>query len=506
VASQSAGPTEASDQQSNKKDKSKGKGKGKDMPSTPDRSSSTTTLRSSVDGKRRPSHIRSEGRTKSLMAEVEKRTDSTKVHLNMVVIGHVDAGKSTIMGHCLFQLGHVDKKQMHKFRSESERAGKSSFVYAWVLDEHSTERDRGITMDIAMKTFETTNRHVTLLDAPGHRDFVPNMINGAAQADVAILVINSTLGEFERGFDSDGQTKEHAILAKSLGVNQLVIACNKMDTCEWSEARFKEIQEKLSPFLRQTGYRPQNLRYVPCSGFTGENLTERTVAELDWYDGPTLVEAIDTFRPPPRLFARPFRLCIADIYKELNLGATVTGKIESGMIAPKDTLLMVPGNESCTVKAVQHRHTVVKFAAAGDNVELGLVGIDFANLGVGKYLCDPAHPIPLVRTFKAQIITFRDLEMPILKGTQVVLHGQSMNEPATITRLYAILDKQTNEETKKRPRALGENVLASVRITPSRPICLELYSEFRQLGRVMLRDRGRTIAAGIVVEMTRIDQ
>lgn len=304
-------------------------------------------------------------------SEYNKRKSTRKELINLVVIGHVDAGKSTLMGHLLFLLGFVSKKQLHRYETDSKKIGKASFMYAWVLDETQEERNRGITMDVAQSRFETKNRLVNLLDAPGHKDFIPNMITGAAQADVAILVVDSTKGEFETGFDAGGQTREHTLLIRSLGVSQLVVAINKLDNVDWNPERYNEIVTKLSAFLKQTGFKDQDVTFVPCSGLTGDNLVERskTQALLSWYNGPCLIEVIgqlkyhincilnkffhlDSFKPPERPIRKPFRMCINDIFKGHIAGVNVSGRILAGSVQINQKLTILPACEQCVVKGL----------------------------------------------------------------------------------------------------------------------------------------------------------
>ncbi|CAG8580917.1 7997_t:CDS:10, partial [Dentiscutata heterogama] len=315
--------------------------------------------------------------------EEYKKRDAEKFPLNLVVIGHVDAGKSTLMGHLLYLLGEVNEKAMKQYERDSSKIGKSSFAYAWVLDETGEERNRGITMDIAIRKFETKNRRFTLLDAPGHRDFIPNMISGASQADVAILVADATVGEFESGFEANGQTKEHALLIRSLGVQQLVVAVNKLDTVEWSKARYDEIVEKLGAFLSQAGFRKDKIAYIPCSGLIGENIIRRSPGILNWYSGETLVQQIDKFEPPTRLLEKPFRLSVSDFFKGGigNIaGVTVAGRIESGTIQVGEEIIVIPGGESGVVKSLIVNEESSKWAAAGDSVMLTLTDLDILQL------------------------------------------------------------------------------------------------------------------------------
>ncbi|KAF4031551.1 Elongation factor Tu GTP binding domain [Phytophthora infestans] len=308
--------------------------------------------------------------------EEEARTGG-KTKISMVVIGHVDAGKSTITGHLLYKLGYVSKRLMHKYEKESREAGKSSFAYAWVMDADEEERSRGVTMDVGTSHFETETKHVTLLDAPGHRDFIPKMIAGAAQADVAVLVVPAVTGEFEAAFENSGQTKEHTLLVRSLGVAQMVVAVNKMDMVNWDKERFDSIVTSLSMFLQGAGFRPKNLRFVPLSGITGANL-EKTggVNECSWYSGPSLVEAIDTFAPPQRQISKPFRMTVSDVSKSMSLGQTISGRVYAGAAAVGDSFLMMPIGLTLTVKGMEQDGKACSLARAGDTIEMGVTGID----------------------------------------------------------------------------------------------------------------------------------
>lgn len=438
-----------------------------------------------------------------VIQEYRQREQSSKAQINLVVIGHVDAGKSTLMGHMLYLLGNVSKKSLHKYEQQSQKAGKGSFAFAWVLDETGEERRRGITMDVAQRQFETENKLVNLLDAPGHKDFIPNMITGAAQADVAVLVVNATVGEFEAGFEAGGQTREHAILARSLGVRQLTVAVNKMDTVEWSEQRFSEVVQKLRVFLKQAGFKESDVQYVPCSGLTGENLIapSSSIAQLNgWYSGPTLLQRIDQFTPPLRPIEKPFRCCVADIFKGQGSGFSVAGKIESGHVQVGETVLVQPANEYASVKAVLVSEQVDSWAVAGDQVLLTITGLDMSKIISGSVLCSPDQPVRTTTRIEARIIIF-NIEIPITVGFPVVLHYQSQNEPATVKKLISLLNKNSGELIKKKPRCLCKQSTAVVQLEVARPVCMELYQEYKELGRFMLRSGGNTIAAGVVTKI-----
>ncbi|XP_071335157.1 HBS1-like protein isoform X1 [Trachinotus anak] len=437
----------------------------------------------------------------NIKAELEKRQGG-KPLLNLVVIGHVDAGKSTLMGHLLYLLGNVNKRTMHKYEQESKKAGKASFAYAWVLDETGEERDRGVTMDVGMTKFETNSKVVTLMDAPGHKDFIPNMITGAAQADVAVLVVDASRGEFEAGFEAGGQTREHALLVRSLGVTQLAVAVNKMDQVNWQQERFQEITSKLGHFLKQAGFKESDVFYIPTSGLSGENLATRSsVSQLtSWFSGPSLLEQIDAFKSPQRSVDKPFRLCVSDVFKDQGSGFCVTGKIEAGYIQTGDRILAMPPNETCTVKGITLHDEALDWAAAGDHVSLTVTGMDIIKINVGCVFCDPKEPIRVCTRFRARILLF-NIEVPITQGFPVLLHYQTVSEPATIRKLISVLHKSSGEVLKKKPKCLSKGMNAIVEIQTQRPVSLELYKDYKELGRFMLRYVGSTIAAGVVTEI-----
>ncbi|XP_069831084.1 HBS1-like protein isoform X1 [Dendropsophus ebraccatus] len=451
-----------------------------------------------------PSQVKSIGKSKqkiNVKEELEKRQGGKQL-LNLVVIGHVDAGKSTLMGHLLYLLGHVNKRTMHKYEQESKKAGKASFAYAWVLDETGEERQRGVTMDVGMTKFETKTKVINLMDAPGHKDFIPNMITGAAQADVAILVVDASRGEFEAGFEAGGQTREHALLVRSLGVTQLAVVVNKMDQVNWQEERFREVTSKLGHFLKQAGFKDSDVYYVPTSGLSGENLAKKSeIQELtSWYQGPCLIDQIDSFKAPQRSVDKPFRLCASDVFKDQGSGFCVTGKIEAGYVQSGDRLLALPPNESCTVKGITLHDEAVDWAAAGDHVSLTLTGVDIIKINVGFVFCSPSEPTRACTRFRARVLIF-NFDVPITQGFPVIIHYQTVSEPATIRKLISVLHKSTGEVMKKKPKCLTKGMNAIIELQTQRPVALELYKDFKELGRFMLRYSGSSIAAGVVTEI-----
>eukprot|EP00898_Chlorokybus_atmophyticus_P006570 jgi/Chlat1/6914/Chrsp52S06586 len=414
--------------------------------------------------------------------------------LHLVVVGHVDAGKSTLMGRLLAELGVVTEKQMKKHVRDAAASGKSSFAYAWVLDEQVDERQRGVTIDVATVQFETPHQRVTLLDAPGHRDFVPNMIAGAARADAALLVVDASPGEFEAGFaegggsTGGGQTREHAQLARSLGVEQLVVVINKMDLVQYSQQRYTQIKESLAPFLRQCGFKDSSVRWLPAAGVEGQNLAKPPTDPRFalWWSGPHLVEAIDTFERPARASHLPLRITVTDVTRSRTLNAAAAG------------------GKILTVKALERQGTGIQLACAGDIVEVVLHTLDRTDASSeakpGDVICDPDYPIPVVARFEARILTL-NLAIPILRGATVVVHAHNAQESGSISELVALLDPKSGAVAKSKPRAIMKRQSALVDITPARPICLECYSDVRALGRIVLRDAGRTLAVGIVTRI-----
>ncbi|CAH1255283.1 HBS1L [Branchiostoma lanceolatum] len=451
-----------------------------------------------------PTSQKAAGKTKQVLdvaAELSKRDEGKEV-INMVIIGHVDAGKSTLMGHLLYRMGHVNKKTMHKYEVESQKAGKASFAYAWVLDETGEERVRGITMDVGLTKFETDHKVVTLLDAPGHRDFIPNMITGAAQADVAILVVDASTGEFEAGFEAGGQTREHAMLVRSLGVTQLAVAVNKLDTVGWSENRYQEIVKKLGHFLKQAGFKDSDVVYIPVSGLQGENLIKPASEPplTAWYKGPCLLQQIDSFKSPPRPVDKPFRFCVSDVFKGMGSGFSVAGRMVAGSIQNGTRVMVMPSGETATVKGIAIHDFPMNWACAGDHATLTITGTDIMKVSVGSVLCDLANPIQAASRIKARVIIF-NIDVPITKGFPVVFHYQTLSEPANIRKLISLLHKSTGEVTRNKPRCLSKGNNAVIEVELNRPVCLELYKDNKDLGRFMLRYGSATIAAGVVTEI-----
>ncbi|KAF9045948.1 hypothetical protein BDZ89DRAFT_942191 [Hymenopellis radicata] len=416
------------------------------------------------------------------------------------------------MGRLLYETGRLDEKTRVANERGSSKAGKSSFSWAWGLDGTTEERERGITMDIALQSLRTPHRQVTILDAPGHKDFVPNMISGASQADCALLVVDASHGEFEAGFDRGGQTREHLILVRSLGVSQVVVAVNKLDMVQWDRHRFEDICSQMRPFLLQSGFHPSKTQFVPVGAMEGINLVEISgAAELtSWYKGPTLVDCLDKLEPPSRDIASPLRFPISNIFKGQSAGIGVTGRLCSGVVQVGERLRVLPGDETAAVKSIEVEEENVPWAMAGQNTTLFLTGIDAIHLSIGTVLCPPTDVVPLATTFTARIIIF-DVQVPITAGASVELFHHSRDVPATVSSLLTTLDRASGAVIKNKPRVLAKGTSAEVQISlrstslssasTARPIPLESFSVNKDMGRILLRRGGETIGAGIVLEI-----
>ncbi|WWD01161.1 hypothetical protein V866_008100 [Kwoniella sp. B9012] len=443
-------------------------------------------------------------KTEELIAKVRKEEEeSGKKNISLIVVGHVDAGKSTLMGRLLYDIGELSEKEKTANERGSKKIGKGSFAFAWGLDALGDERDRGVTIDIATTHFTTPYRNYTLLDAPGHRDFIPAMISGAAQADVALMVVDGSPGEFEAGFERGGQTREHAWLVRSLGVKEIIVGINKMDLVSWSQDRYEEIVEALKPFLLSAGFASAKTTFMPLAAMEGINILENDVEELkEWYNGPTLISALDKVEVPPRPYESPLRIPVSNVFKgqtAIASGVAVSGRLCSGVVQVGDRLRAVPGDEVATVRTIEVDEDSAPYAVSGQNVTLYLSGIDSINLSIGTILCPTSLPVPLVSKFTTQILVF-DLQSPIIIGTSVELFHHSVNLPATISRLVNVLEK--GQVTKKNPRVLQKGMTATIEITlrstsnNNARIPIETSQQNKEMGRVLIRRNGETIAAG----------
>jgi elongation factor 1 alpha-like protein len=391
------------------------------------------------------------------------------------------------MGRLLYDLKVIDQRSIDKLRKEAETIGKSSFALAWVMDQTSEERNRGVTVDIAMSNFETPTTRFTILDAPGHKDFIPNMIAGASQADFAVLVIDASINSFESGLK--GQTKEHALLVRSMGVQRLIVAINKMDTVKWDQRRFEEISQQLTTFLTSASFSAKSITFVPCAGLTGDNVTKRVDdPRADWYTGKSLVDALESAEPAKRSVDQPLRLTIGDVFRGgITNPISISGRIDTGSVQIGDTILAMPSNETATVKSIEVEHEPVEWAVAGQIPTLHLSDIDPIHLRLGDIACDPKKPVELVESFKCKILAFEH----VLPSSVDVFRGRLQAE-GKITQLVARLDKTSGEVVKKKPRIVKPGEVARVVVELERELPLETGV------RVVLREGGNTVAAGLL--------
>ncbi|KAF2741860.1 hypothetical protein M011DRAFT_472753 [Sporormia fimetaria CBS 119925] len=426
-------------------------------------------------------------KSKDLNVAEEFEKSGMKRMANFVVIGHVDHGKSTLMGRLLFDLNVIDQRSIDKLRKEAETIGKSSFALAWVMDQTSEERNRGVTVDIATNHFETEKTRFTILDAPGHKDFIPNMIAGASQADFAVLVIDASINSFESGLR--GQTKEHALLVRSLGVQRLIVAVNKMDTISWSQSRFEEISQAMSTFLTTANFSSKGITFVPCAGLTGENVVRKVqTSDASWYTGPSLIEALDASEPGKRHIEKPLRLTISDVFKGGVIAPiSISGRIEAGSVQVGDAILAMPANETATVKMIEVENKPVDWAIAGQIPTLHLTDIDPIHLRSGDIVCTPKDPVKLINTFTCKILAFEH----VLPSSVDVFRGRLHTE-GKISALLARLDKATGEIVKKKPRVVKPGEVSRVTVVLEKELPLEVGT------RVVLREGGNTVAAGLL--------
>ena len=414
----------------------------------------------------------------------------------------MDHGKSTTIGHLLYLTGAISDKVIKQYEEEAKRLGKESFKYAWVLDKLKEERERGLTIDLMFFKFETPRYFFTIIDAPGHRDFVKNMITGASQADAAILFVSAKKGEFEAGISPGGQTREHAFLARTLGVNQMVVAINKMDdpTVNWSKERYEEVKDAVARMLRMVGYKVEKIPFVPVSGWTGDNLVEKS-DKMPWYDGPTLIEALDTLEEPPKPIDKPLRIPVQDVYSIKGVGTVPVGRVETGVLKVGDIVVFMPPNLKGEVKSIETHHTRIDKAIPGDNIGFNVKGIARKDLRRGDVAGHPDNPPTVATEFIGQIFVIWH-PTAIAAGYTPVMHIHTAQVAVRFVELIAKLDPRTGEVIEKNPSFLKTGDAAIVRFQPIRPTVIEEYSKIPQLGRFAIRDMGSTIAAGVVKEIT----
>jgi len=439
-------------------------------------------------------------------------------HVNIVVIGHVDSGKSTTTGHLIYKCGGIDKRTIEKFEKEATEMGKGSFKYAWVLDKLKAERERGITIDIALWKFLTTKYSITIIDAPGHRDFIKNMITGTSQADCAVLIVAAGTGEFEAGISKDGQTREHALLAYTLGVKQLIIGVNKMDSTEppYSEARFNEIKKEVEQYIKKVGYSPKTVAFVPISGFHGDNMIEPST-NMAWYKGwsverkegnakgLTLLEALDSILPPTRPTEKPLRLPLQDVYKIGGIGTVPVGRVETGIIKPGMVVTFAPSGLTTEVKSVEMHHEALLEALPGDNVGFNVKNVSVKDIKRGNVASDSKNdPAAECQDFLAQVIILNHPGQ-INAGYCPVVDCHTAHIACKFNELKEKIDRRSGKKLEDDPKFVKSGDACIVRMTPSKPMCVEAFASYAPLGRFAVRDMRQTVAVGVIKEVTKKD-
>ncbi|CAK9299849.1 unnamed protein product [Gordionus sp. m RMFG-2023] len=416
-----------------------------------------------------------------------------KENVNIVFIGHVDAGKSTIGGQLMNLTGAIDKRTLEKYEREAKEKSRENWYLSWALDTNQEERDKGKTVEVGRAYFETPTKKFVILDAPGHKCYVPNMISGTTQADIAVLVISARKGEFETGFEKGGQTQEHAMLAKTIGVRHLIVLINKMDdpTVKWDHERYKECKEKLLPFLKKVGFNPKtDLHFMPVSGLQGtflKYLPDKSCPALAWYSGPSFLDYLETFPPFQRMFDGPLRIPIIDRYRDM--GTLVLGKIESGTVYKGQTIYLMPNKNLVEVLQMWSDEVEIKKAVNGENIKLKLKGVEEEDVCPGFVLCDILHPCRTGKLFDVQIVIL-ELKSIICPGFSAILHVHTLIEEVTVKILICLIDKKTGQKGAIRPRFVKQDQAAIIRLESIGTICLETFKDFPRMGRITLRDEG----------------
>ncbi|MCS7131803.1 MAG: translation elongation factor EF-1 subunit alpha [Hadesarchaea archaeon] len=416
-----------------------------------------------------------------------------KPHLNLVVIGHVDHGKSTLLGRMLYEKGLVDEAVIKKFEEMGDKG--KTFKFAWVMDSLKEERERGLTIDLAHQKFETDKYYFTIIDAPGHRDFVKNMITGASQADAAVLVVAADDGIMP-------QTREHAALAFTLGVGQLVVAINKMDLVGYRQDVFEKLKSEVIDLLRGIGYKsPEKFVFVPTAAFHGDNVTKRS-EKMKWYLGPTFIESLDVFTVPEKPIDKPLRIPVQDVYSITGVGTVPVGRVETGVLKVGDTVVFEPAGVSGEVKSIEMHHEPIPQAIPGDNIGFNVRGIEKTAIRRGDVAGHPKAPPTVVREFTARIAVLQH-PTAIAAGYTPVFHAHTAQVACTISEIAQKLDPKTGQVLEERPEFIRKGDMATIKVTPTKPMVIEKATEIPQLSRFAIRDMGMTIAAGVCIDVVR---
>ncbi|NOQ56155.1 MAG: translation elongation factor EF-1 subunit alpha [Nanohaloarchaea archaeon] len=417
-----------------------------------------------------------------------------KPHMNLVTIGHVDHGKSTLIGRLLFDTGNVSEQEMRKLEEKAKELKKDTFKFAFLMDTVKEERERGVTIDLAHKRFDTDKYYFTLIDAPGHRDFIKNMITGASQADAGILVVAANDGIMT-------QTKEHVFLCRTLGVNQLTVAVNKMDTIGYDEVKFNKIVEDATKLLQSVGYKTDEIKFVPVSAWVGDNISKPS-ENLGWYKGETLLQVLDGFTVPAKPTDKPLRLPVQDVYTISGIGAVVVGKVETGVLKPGMKVVSMPSGKTGEIKSIEMHHQQLPEALPGDNVGVSIKGLGKSDVKRGDVLGETSNPPTMVEEFTAQIVVLQHPSV-ITKGYTPVFHVSTAHIACKITEIVKKINPATGEVIEENPDFIKAGDAAIIKCVPTKPMSIEKNSELPQMARFAIRDMGQTIAAGLCMELVK---
>jgi len=416
-----------------------------------------------------------------------------KPHINIITAGHVDHGKSTLIGRLLFDSGALGEQELRKLKEKAKELKKETFEFAFVMDRLKEERERGLTIDLMHKEFQTDKFYFTIIDCPGHRDFVKNMITGASQADACILVVSAKDGIQE-------QTREHLYLAKVLGINQIVVAINKMDAVNWDQAKFNKVKEDVAKLLQSIGYKTDKIPMVACSAYVGDSVVKKT-ENMGWYTGPTIVQALDqAITPPEKPLTKPLRLPVQDVFTITGVGTVPVGRVETGVMKPGDKIVLEPSGVQGEVKSIEMHHKPLQKAEPGDNVGFNLRGISKGEIRRGDVVGHSNNPPTVVKEFTGQIIVLQHPTV-VTKGYTPVFHCHTAHVAGKITELVKKLDPKTGSVVQEKPDMLKPGDAAIIKVQPLQPLVIEKQAEFPELAKFAIRDMGKTIAAGICIEL-----
>jgi len=415
-----------------------------------------------------------------------------KEHINVAIIGHVDHGKSTLIGRLLYELGAVPEHELEKYKKEAQSKGKATFEFAWILDKLREERERGLTIDITHRKFETSRYIITIVDCPGHRDFIKNMITGTSQADAALLVVDVVEGV-------QPQTKEHVYLARTLGVGQLIVSINKMDRVEYKKENYEKVKDELTKLLKAVGYDVSKIAFVPTSAYYGENVIKKS-DKMQWYDGPTIYDAFNTLQPPEKPVDKPLRIPVQDVYSITGVGTVPVGRVETGVLKTGDKIIFEPPGVTGEVKSIEMHHERIEEAYPGDNIGFNVRGISKTELRRGDVCGHTNNPPTVVKEFTAQIIVLQH-PTAITVGYTPVIHAHTAQVACRFTELLKKIDPKTGAVKEENPQFIKKGDAAIVKLEPTRPMVIEKAREFPPLGRFAVRDMGQTIAAGMCLSI-----